>query len=533
MVVTVSDTRSLGSTSVAAQSDNVGAPSASWSEMFDSEVGQLVEALMGGTESMREGTTQWLPKESQETDATYSNRLCRSFLFPAFSDTIDKTLARPFSRPVSLLGGDIPPVLADIEYNVDLRGRNLTTFAREVFRDALTWGIAHVFTDAPEGVRAGARPYMTRIDPRDVLGCQYRVDEFGNYSVVQLRIREVRTEPVGRFGQEPVPYVKVYGVDEETGALYWETWRAKASPLISSAADLSKVYATGDFELVGERMPFGLDYIPLRTLYFNRTGFMTARPPFEGLAYLNLEHWQSSSDQRHILRFIRTGVWFGSGLTQEEANRFVAVGPNQFVWSEQPQSDLKAVDSAGSGAELGQEDIRRIEERMEVLGLKPFLRRSSSGQTTATERRMNSRDGETEAQSWIRVTEELLTGAYEDAAAWKRVSLPDDFIVNIYSEFLEPGSVDDIDRLFEMRTAGELTRRTFLAEIQRRGVLAEGLDLDEEATALDAEETERSRIAHQIAGVQDAAQEDGVESDDEDDPEDEDGQDAQTMAGGQ
>src|SRR3546814_11327266 len=59
--------------------------------------------------------------------------------------------------------------------------------------------------------------------------------------------------------------------------------------------------------------PPGFGTLPLVTVYAERTGYLTARPPLLDLAWLNLAHWQSSSDQRHILHVARVPILFEIG----------------------------------------------------------------------------------------------------------------------------------------------------------------------------------------------------------------------------
>ena len=61
-------------------------------------------------------------------------------------------------------------------------------------------------------------------------------------------------------------------------------------------------------------------------------GFMTAHPPLMDLAWLNLAHWQSASDQRHILHVARVPILFGRNLTLPEDG--LALGPNRLATGE-------------------------------------------------------------------------------------------------------------------------------------------------------------------------------------------------------
>ena len=60
-----------------------------------------------------------------------------------------------------------------------------------------------------------------------------------------------------------------------------------------------------------------LDVIPLATFYTKRTGFMMATPPLLELAYMNVKHWQSQSDQDNILHVARVPMLMISGIDDD------------------------------------------------------------------------------------------------------------------------------------------------------------------------------------------------------------------------
>lgn len=61
---------------------------------------------------------------------------------------------RPFTVPLTL-NNDIPAVIESNLDDVDLEGRNLHTFARDLFRAGLAYGHAMVLVDFP--TTTGAR----------------------------------------------------------------------------------------------------------------------------------------------------------------------------------------------------------------------------------------------------------------------------------------------------------------------------------------------------------------------------------------
>jgi hypothetical protein len=53
---------------------------------------------------------------------------------------------------------------------------------------------------------------------------------------------------------------------------------------------------------------FRADYIPFVPLYGTRLAFMMGISPLRDVAYLNVKHWQSQSDQDTILHVARVPI---------------------------------------------------------------------------------------------------------------------------------------------------------------------------------------------------------------------------------
>ena len=84
----------------------------------------LIDALMGGTRTMRAAGKAYLPQWPAEDEAPYRSRLATATLFPAYARTVSVLTGKPFSKPVAY-GEDIPPRIRDWLEDVDLQGRNL------------------------------------------------------------------------------------------------------------------------------------------------------------------------------------------------------------------------------------------------------------------------------------------------------------------------------------------------------------------------------------------------------------------------
>ena len=92
-------------------------------------------ALMGGTRAMRDSGETYLPKFKAEDREQYDARLSQSWLFNGYKKTAKDMTGRVFDKPVEL--GDGAEQIEEWAMNIDMQGRDLSTFAHDVFLQSL------------------------------------------------------------------------------------------------------------------------------------------------------------------------------------------------------------------------------------------------------------------------------------------------------------------------------------------------------------------------------------------------------------
>lgn len=433
----------------------------------------LPHALLGETKEMRSKGIIYLPQHEGEKQKDYTNRLNRTFLFNAYGDTIKKIVAKPFSRNVTIK--NLPENLDIITVDVNGMKQDITQFAREVFRaGAGIYGLTHILVDFPQVKEAdkkskadenimGLRPKWTHITPPNLIAWNVSLVN-GNPTLDEIRFKETSVEHTGQYKENIVHRIRVLRRDT------WEVFRK----------DDKEKYNLEDKGINS------LGFIPLATFYANRTGYLTADPTMGDLAWLNLAHWQSSSDQSNILHYGRFAQLFFAGFSKEEIEKGIAVGPNQRIATPNENAKVSYIEVTGKAIEAGQKDLTITEERMEILGAQPFLQRK--GNIKATGIALNEGRSQSTIQAWIRSLEGTLKTAYEYTALWIGTELPDDFNADIYSDFpMGLKSSDDMNVVLKMRQMQDISQSDILIEAKRRDVLSDNLDV--EAT-IDATESE-------------------------------------------
>lgn len=456
----------------------------------------LPDTLMGGTQAMRDAGEMYLPRETKEPVVKWLARLARTTLYNQYKKAVNGLVNRPFSRKVNVK--ECPPKLEYLQDNCDGAGTSLSDFAKEVFKEAVHRGLTYLYIDYSDvpttlsiagEAQTGARVLFCHISAKNLIGWKTEIIN-GVTKLIEIRIKETETVIDADYKSTVKTYVKIIRPND------WERWEVKDGKDSSGSAT----------EVLVKQGQNTLGYIPLIPIYFSQTGYMTGEPCLEDLAWVNLEHYQSSSDQRNILKFARTGLLFISGVTDEEMDKEVTVGPNQTFKTANPNARMAFIEmGAGNAIAAGERDLQKLEDRMEVLGGRPMT--SRSGNVTATSKAIDESNDISDIQCWIRATELALERAFDIAAEWHKLpaaktatataapdatpTKPDEskqLEVDIYNEFsLLSGDGRELGTLDNARARGDLTRITWLNEMKRRNILAASVDVEQEDKEAESE----------------------------------------------
>lgn len=432
----------------------------------------VIETLLGGTEAMREAGETYLPRHQEETDKGYQERLASAVLLNMVEQTLDTLSGKPFSEPIKL-NEDVPTAIEEtILPDVDLQGNNLDVFARQWFREGMAKALCHVLIDMPRPApredgqprtladdrREGLRPYWVMIKPECLLFARSEV--INGVEVLQhVRILEHYTEQDG-FAEVCKRRIRVL----EPGLVQlWEP--VKKSNAQKEEWTLADEWATG------------LNYVPLVTFYADREGFMCGKPPLLDLAHLNVAHWQSSSDQRHILTVSRFPILACSGASGEDSDP-VVVGPNKVLYNPDPQGRFYYVEHTGQAIAAGRTDLKDLEEQMAGYGAE-FLKRKTGNQT-ATARALDSAEATSDLSAMTGLFEDALAQALDITADWMRLGTSGGTVVLVKDYDLEETDAPGLQALQVAREKRDISRKTYLNGLRLRGVLPEDFDEEED-----------------------------------------------------
>ena len=355
-------------------SERPDTPREAWVRMR--EAAALPDDLIGGNRRMRENSMMWLPREERESHSHYSIRVNRSTCFPLYRDAVTSLSSKPFARPVMIDG--LSEGYSEFLRDVDGTGKSITVFCRDLMRDAIHRGMAHVLVDAasPEDSLRGQmdrRAFAKIIDPLRVLDIGDEMGPDGRVVVTYVRMIVPRTVKEGEFGSKTVNTICELRrpLDGEGSKSMWN-YNEKSNEWVKGE---TVAYNPGG---VG---------IPFYTFYTNQTGEYEAEPALEDLAYVNLAHFQSRADHAHVMRVARlitlvlTG-WKQGGIRdpQTKGSQEITLGPLSKIQNSDPQAKASFLEPSGRSIELSFQDMEALQKEAQRLG----ARHLSSGKSHVT-----------------------------------------------------------------------------------------------------------------------------------------------------
>jgi hypothetical protein len=451
------------------------------------ELWAVLDALDGGTPAMRQAKTSLLPKWPNEENEAYAARLATATLFPAWKRTVSVMAGKPFSKALTLKDAD-----ARIEQwaeNIDLQGNSLHVFAADGFREAVGYGLGGILVDYPRassgGTRtvaqveaAGERPYWVRYRHGQILGWKTE-SRSGAVRLTQLRLLESFEEEDGEFGTKHVPQVRVLRPG------YWSVYRQTTDARQKTSWVLAESGATS------------LTEIPFVPTYGQRVAFMVGEPPLLDVAYLNVKHWQSQSDQDTILHVARVPILAIIGADEQSQ---LTVGASSAV-KIPVGGDMKFVEHTGAAIQAGAEALKDLEDQMIQAGAELLVKKP--GDRSATESANDAEGNKSDLQRMAENYEDALDQALMFTAAYARLSRPGN--VKLYDGYGEATLGDASSTLIkDLWMAGFMTRGTAAAELKRRGELAPEFDADAEAAGVAEEGPPLGALGQGDGGGQDA-----------------------------
>ena len=457
----------------------------------------LVESLLGGTRIMRARSETYLYKHDRENPEAYVSRLQRSYLYSGLESGANSLASRPLKNGITLETES--EYLKEFKMDVTQTGASLEAHCFTLFREALLKGFGYTLIDVPrhenknalEDMQNPVEPYFIFLKAEQVLVFEKEA------GLVHVMYERVHTDPTD--GQTRFKELRVYTPnrvdifdnleDEKSKDVTSATPKTFCSSsqygmtgsnfygygttlgLGTTIADANH----GSFqwrETVEHTLPFAIPIFRYET--------DPCFPPLMGLAYLNLTHWNSTSDQLNSTRVARFPILAGAGL---ERGKEAVIAPNRFV-NLGKNGELKYVEHSGRALQAGLDELTRLEEQMGMFGAEHLL--SQAGVSTATEKNINASSSTSKLSVYAKIFEAHIETLLQAVLDIKKMN--DVFKVSILTEFdILDGKREKLESLTMLRQLGDISRTALLNMMKRYDVIPDKFDIEKDKELLELE----------------------------------------------
>lgn len=460
--------------SPASSSERPDTPREAWNRMR--ECAALPDDLIGGNRRMRENSMQWLPKEEKESHQHYRIRVNRSTCFPFYRDALTNLASKPFARPVMVDG--LSESYSEFLRDVDGTGKSLTVWCRDLMRDAIHRGMAHILVDAstPEDSLRGQmnrRVFAKSIDPLRVLDIGDDTTPDGRVVVTYVRMVVPRVIKDGEFGSRTENTI----VELER-------------PIGGEGVRREWTYNEKSNEWVrGSSSPYnpGGDGIPFFTLYTNQTGEYEAEPALEDLAWVNLAHYQSRADHAHVMRVARLITLVLTGWKtkvrdpQSKGSQQISLGPLSKLHNDDEGAKAYFLEPSGRSIELSFQDMDMLAKEAHRLGARYLS--SGKSHVTAHSVILDQAKLSNDLYSFCIRLESELQNVFKAAGEWLGVDASS-VVPHINKDFDQTPDLDGAAKA--LASIGDiLSPRQKMMEAIRHGVLRPEFPVEEALSELD------------------------------------------------
>lgn len=445
---------------------------------------KVVRDVVAGERTVREATTQYLPRpnpsdDSPDATARYEQYLLRASFFNATGRTLQGMVGIAFRRwPEIVLLPTLEPMLTDI----DGAGTPAVNQSQRVVEGVMKTGRCGLLADftSASGAQSvadqrsgNARATVTIYEAESIIN--WRREKIGGRSMITLVVLAEAVETEDGFGSvsanryRELAFGRLLSEDETAPLRYvMRVWSKDqhGNDVIESEIEPKKGDGTS------------WDEIPFAFVGANDNDETIDKSPLLDMAWINLSHWRNSADFQEAAFFLGQPQIYAAGLTQSWISQ---------VWDKSVYFGSRVILPLPDGASAGvlqampntmaREGMDIAEARMIALGAR--LLTPGGAAMTAEQSRSDS----AAAHSVLSLVVDNVSAAYTKALKWAAVFMRADesnIAFDIPTDFTglqaDPNLITAIVTAWQ---AGKLPTSDANAALRQLGLIA--ADKDDEA----------------------------------------------------
>ena len=443
-----------------------------------------------------------LIKEQAEPDFAYQGRLQRASYPSYFRDGID-AFAGSLSR---FELRNAPKSLIANQNDIDGKGTSLKAWFMAADALLMRDNGCLLMVDAGKSgnktryddIRNGDRPFFSYAERRNVLNWR-TANQNGREIISAVTILEWHEEEVGAYGMKLVPRYRVMKGGD------WKLLKIKEDAIngnnVDESTDLSntiEVIEEGEFIGYGKKK---LSNPPVQWYGHKRDGIGEGAPMLLSVAKLTIDWYRSNSSMKELLHKCAMPI-----PVLKDRNRPmqpgpdgtpvpvpIALGPNHIMQIFDENGSFSFSEPSGSSLDKHIQVIKEIEQNID-RSLMNFVF-SGSNNRTATEVELQGASIQANLASLTESKESAMQSLYGLWCTFTGEVLSNDAGIDMLASITQK-EVDNetLTMCSSLYDKGLMMRETFLALVQRRGLLRSKVDAKKEAALLAKEDEKNNAL---------------------------------------
>lgn len=443
---------------------------------------ELCEHAAEGEHAVHKEGPKYLPRLTDEDDASYALRLSMTPFFNATWRTIVGMRGMMFRKPPTVVAS---PKLLKLLDDIDLAGTSAAGLAQEVVEEGLKFGRIGLLVDHPvsapgatlaDAQRLQLRPFISVYEAPSIYNWRETCTN-GVVTLTQVRLKEKATlsDAEDEFEQKSEDRWRVLD-------LFDGKYRQRVFRLDETGAEVQ----VGDdiFPKMNDRP---MTFIPFIVVGVDNTGMDVDAPPLIDLVTTNFHHYRQATSYERGCFFSGLPTMFISGM--EDADGAISIGGSVANALGNPNAKAYYVE-VSSKFEALRTNLEDKKREMAVLGARMLEGGKNTGGVEAAETVARRQSGEESVLASMAATaSQGLTKALQWMAMWIGDTSPVSYSLN--RDFLPQSmTAQELTALVAAWQSGAISQETLFNNLKAGEIVADS----------DTFEEEQARIANAYPG---------------------------------
>ena len=321
--------------------------------------------VFAGTEELREHTTKYLPRLTDEPETAYMARIGRGVLYNATFRTIQGMIGMVFRRPPVV---ECSPITESMLEDITLTGIPLTAFAQDIAEECMVVGRVGLYVNYPitsdsmtiaDAQALNVRPYMSIIRAEQIINWrQRRVNN--KYQLSMAVIQEEHPIPIDDFEDKEVTRYRVLDLDEN------DVYRVRIFEVQEKNRQATDIEIERFYPTMNGAM---MNYIPLYIIGSDNVTPDIDTPMMIDIVDTNIAHYQAYNDLASGNHFSALPTLYITGHELPEGQS-IHIGLGRALVFPNPAAKVGISEIGTAGFSSLENQLNRLESHMITLGSK-------------------------------------------------------------------------------------------------------------------------------------------------------------------